>query len=52
MKTQRFFALTARDALSQVRESLGPDAIILSNRSVNNGVEILASDEREFALAI
>ena len=52
MKTQCFFALTARDALSQVRESLGPDAIILSNRSVNNGVEILASDEREFALAI
>ena len=52
MKTQRFFAMTARDALSQVREALGPDAIILSNRSVNNGVEILASHERDFALAI
>ncbi|MFI3221933.1 MAG: flagellar biosynthesis protein FlhF [Methylococcaceae bacterium] len=52
MKTQRFFALTARETLTQVREALGPDAIILSNRSVNNGVEILASHERDFALAI
>jgi len=52
MKTQRFFALTAREALSQVRDALGPDAIILSNRTVNNGVEILASHERDFALAI
>ncbi|WP_262966173.1 flagellar biosynthesis protein FlhF [Methylobacter psychrophilus] len=52
MKIQRFFALTAREALSLVREALGPDAIILSNRNVANGVEILASDERGFNSAV
>ena len=52
MKTRRFFATTTREALNQVKEALGPDAVILSNRSVNNGVEILASHEDDFALAI
>ncbi|MEY3289676.1 MAG: flagellar biosynthesis protein FlhF [Pseudomonadota bacterium] len=52
MKIQRFFALTAREALSLVREALGPDAIILSNRNVDNGVEILASDESGFNSAV
>ena len=52
MKIQRFFALTAREALSLVREALGPDAIILSNRNVANGVEILASHERDFNSAV
>ena len=41
MKIHRFFALTARDALAQVRDTLGPDAIILSNRNLADGVEIL-----------
>lgn len=52
MKIHRFFALTARDALAQVRDTLGPDAIILSNRNLADGVEILASHEREFASTI
>jgi len=52
MKTQRFLAMTTGEALGQVRDALGTDAIILSNRSVNNGIEILASHERDFALAI
>ena len=42
MNVRKFFAATARQALQQVRQGLGPDALILSNRSVNDGVEILA----------
>jgi flagellar biosynthesis protein FlhF len=52
MKIQRFFAATAREALTQVRESLGPDAIILSNRNVDDGVEILASHESDLSSAV
>ncbi len=52
MKVQRFFAVTTREALAQVREALGPDAIILSNRNINDGVEILASHERDFSFAV
>lgn len=39
---KRYFAQTARECLRQVKEELGPDAVVLSNRSVNGGVEILA----------
>lgn len=42
MNVQRFFAPTARDALRRVKEVLGADAIVLANRAVNGGVEILA----------
>ena len=42
MNVKRFFGETARDALRQVKESLGPDAIVLSNRQLDGGVEILA----------
>ncbi|MEY3807641.1 MAG: hypothetical protein RI893_617 [Pseudomonadota bacterium] len=52
MKIQRFYAVTAREALGLVREALGPNAIILSNHNVANGVEILASHEADFALAV
>ena len=52
MKIQRFFAATAREALTQVRESLGPDAIILSNRNIDDGVEILASHESDLSSAV
>jgi len=40
---KRFFAQTARDALRKVKEELGGDAIVLSNRSVEGGVEIMAA---------
>jgi flagellar biosynthesis protein FlhF len=40
----RFFGSTNREALRQVRLALGPDALIVSNRRVNGGVEILATD--------
>ena len=42
MNVRKFIAATARDALHKVKELLGPDAIILSNRAVPGGVEIMA----------
>lgn len=42
MNVKRFFGETARDALRQVKEALGADAIVLSNRQLDGGVEILA----------
>ncbi len=42
MNVKKYFASTSRQALYQVRSGLGPDALILSNRAVAGGVEILA----------
>jgi flagellar biosynthesis protein FlhF len=42
MSIKRFFGTTTRDALRMVRDALGPDGVILSNRTVDGGVEILA----------
>ncbi len=42
MNVRKFTASTSRGAWSLVREALGPDAVILSNRTVDGGVEILA----------
>ena len=42
MNVKKFTAPTSREALRKVRESLGPDAVILSNRQCDGGVEILA----------
>ncbi|HEV2609559.1 MAG TPA: flagellar biosynthesis protein FlhF [Noviherbaspirillum sp.] len=42
MNVKKFSASTSRDAWRQVREALGPDAVILSNRTINGMVEILA----------
>jgi len=42
MNVKKFTAPTAREALRKVREALGPDAVILSNRPVDGIVEILA----------
>lgn len=44
MNISRFFGSTNREALRQVRLALGPDALIVSNRRVNGGVEIMAAD--------
>lgn len=52
MKIKRFFAPDMRQALRQVREALGADAVILSNKSVEGGVELVAAmdyDEGAFA---
>ncbi len=42
MNVKRYFAQTAREALRVLKEELGTDAIVLSNRAVDGGVEILA----------
>jgi len=42
MEIKRYFAKTAREALRRLKEELGPDAIVLSNRGVEDGVEITA----------
>ena len=42
MSIKRFFAKTTRDALHMVRDALGPDGAIISNRAVDGGIEILA----------
>ncbi|MEN8166188.1 MAG: flagellar biosynthesis protein FlhF [Pseudomonadota bacterium] len=43
MKIKRIFASDMRQALRQVREALGPEAVILSNKSVEGGVELVAA---------
>ena len=42
MNVKKFIGATSRDALRKVREALGPDAVILSNRQADGVVEILA----------
>ena len=42
MNVKRYFAQTAREALRMLKEELGADAIVLSNRSLDGGVEIVA----------
>jgi flagellar biosynthesis protein FlhF len=42
MNVKRYFAKTAREALRMLKDDLGPDAVVLSNRAANGGVEILA----------
>ena len=49
MNVRRFVASTSRQALQLVRQGLGPDALILSNRPVEGGVEILAVAHSEMA---
>ncbi|MDR0717406.1 MAG: flagellar biosynthesis protein FlhF [Azoarcus sp.] len=42
MDVKRYFAPTAREALRALKAELGGEAIVLSNRAVAGGVEILA----------
>ena len=42
MNVKRFTARTAREALAQVRETLGDDAVVLSTKPAGEGVEVLA----------
>ena len=42
MSIKRFFAKTTSEALRKVRDALGPEGVILSNRPVDGGIEILA----------
>ena len=47
MKIKRFFAKDIRSALDEIKVSLGPDAIIMSNKNVEGGVEIVAAIDED-----
>ncbi|MBT9613957.1 MAG: flagellar biosynthesis protein FlhF [Burkholderiales bacterium] len=49
MIVKKFTASTTRDALQQVRDALGPEALILSNRVQDGSVEIMAMAESDMA---
>jgi flagellar biosynthesis protein FlhF len=47
MNIKRFFGKNSREALSMVRKELGDNAVILSNRAMNGGNEIMAFKEED-----
>src|SRR6185369_3253887 len=49
MMVRKFYADSPREALRLVRDALGPNAMILSNRRTAAGVEIAAVSESEIA---
>ncbi len=49
MNVKRYFARTAREAMGLVRAELGADAIVLKNRPVDGGVEILALADEDLS---
>jgi len=51
MKIKRFVAPDMRTVLRRVREEQGPDAVILSNRSIDGGVEVVAATDYDEQLA-
>ncbi|MDH5435317.1 MAG: flagellar biosynthesis protein FlhF [Gammaproteobacteria bacterium] len=50
MKIKRFFAEDVRKAINMVRNELGPDAVLLSNRQVKGGIEIVAAIDYDESL--
>ena len=43
MRVKRFFGADSRQAMRQVRDELGDDAVILSNKNLDDGVEIVCA---------
>lgn len=50
MKIKRFVAPGMRQAMQQVRDDQGPDAVILSTRRLEEGIEIIAAIDYDEAL--
>jgi len=50
MKIKRFFARDMRQVIRNIREELGSDAVILSNRKVEGGIEIVSAVDYDEAL--
>jgi flagellar biosynthesis protein FlhF len=50
VKIKRYMADSMRAALDQVRIEQGPDAVILSSRRVNEGIEVIAAVDYDEAL--
>lgn len=51
MNIKKFYGKNAREALAKVKAELGINAVIISNKSVDNGVEILAASESDIQQA-
>lgn len=51
MKIKRFTDTDMRHVLRRVRTEQGPDAVILSNRRVDDGIEVIAAVDYDEALA-
>ena len=47
MKIRRFYGKDMREALKQVKDELGDDAVIMSNKKLSDGVEIVAAYDKE-----
>jgi len=43
MRIRRYYGKTIRETIQKVRQEQGPDAVILSNRKVDDGIEIIAA---------
>ena len=50
MRIKRFIAPDMRTALRMVRDEQGPDAVILSNRTTADGIEVVAATDYDEAL--
>jgi flagellar biosynthesis protein FlhF len=50
MKIKRYTAVSMREALAQVRAEQGPDAVILSSRRGDDGIEVIAAIDYDEAL--
>lgn len=47
MKIRRFYGKDMREALKQVKDELGSDAVIMSNKKLADGIEIVAAYDKE-----
>jgi flagellar biosynthesis protein FlhF len=52
MKIKRYTAASMREALAQVRAEQGPDAVILSSRRGDEGIEVIAAVDYDEALFV
>jgi flagellar biosynthesis protein FlhF len=50
VKIKRYLDKDMRHVLRRVREDQGPDAVILSNRRVEDGIEVIAAIDYDEAL--
>ncbi|MEM8817890.1 MAG: flagellar biosynthesis protein FlhF, partial [Pseudomonadota bacterium] len=50
MKIKRYLDKDMRNVLRRVREDQGPDAVILSNRRIDEGIEVIAAIDYDEAL--
>jgi flagellar biosynthesis protein FlhF len=50
MKIKRFVAGTMREALAQVRAEQGPDAVIITNRRIDGGIELITAIDYDESL--